>query len=271
MFTQRPAHRAATALAVALTVALAACGDDADDGDTAEATDSTSIATAVPATEVDAPAESVPDTTSTSVDESGPASDTAPNGTDLASPSREEVEVLSVPAGPAEFPVLGGIQFELPEASRVIQGTGCILIEQPGYTGGSPYGPNVKLAGVVATGGTTPVPISTIDEWLALYEGQPEPTPNGETLNVLGLELQGYSIDGAFLAPPPDDRWLNCTANPGAVSALVFLPSGHEEVYLAETDDALVVIGAGGYTEDEYEEVRPMFDQIVSTLQSTET
>lgn len=279
MFTTRPAHRRATAMMVALASVVAACGDTADDDDAAATTDSAPAAASAPATEVDAPAESAAEPTTASTDsvaESAPATDaaadSAPADTDGETTIQEDIDVLALPAGPAEFPILGGIELDLPEASRVMQGTGCIIIDQPGYTGGSPFPPGVGVAGVVASGFSVPTPISTIDEWLALYEGQPEPTPNGETLNVLGLELEGYTVDGAYSdGPPPDNRFLNCTANAGSASALAFLPSNQSEVYVAETDDALVVINVGAFTADEFDGVKPMFDQIVSTLRSTET
>lgn len=273
MFTTRPAHRTATGLLVPLALLVAACGESSDAGDASETAEPTPIESSAPATDVDAPAETVPATTATtSADDGEPATDTTTGGTDDGTTTQEEIEVLTLPAGPAEFPILGGIELELPEPSRVLQGTGCILIEQPGYTGSSPFPPTVALAGVVASGFGVPSPISTIDEWLALYEGQPEPTPNGETLSVLGLELEGYSVDGAFSdGPPPDDQWLNCTGNDGAVSSLAFIPSNTARVYLAETDDALIVISASAFTAEEFDGLQPMFDQIVSTVQSTET
>lgn len=275
MSTTRPAYRRATALVVALAAVSAACGSNAEDDDAGEPADLPAATTSAPVSS-DEPAESAPPPTSASSDESDSATDSvadsAPDDMAGEPPTRENYEVLALPEGPAEFPVLGGIEFELPQAARALQTSGCVLIEQPGYAGGSPYSPNVVVAGVVASGRNTPVPISTIDEWIGLYEGRPEPSPNGQTLSALGLELEGYSIEGAFKdGPPPDDRFLNCSAEAGSVASLVFLPAGHSEVFIAETDDALVIVAADAFTADELEGVRPMFDQIASTLQSTGT
>lgn len=278
MSTTRTAHRQATALVVALAAVSAACGSSAAD-DAGEPADLPAATTSGPDTSEEPP-ESTAAPTSALSDESDSATDSAAGSDtgeatdDRASgpPPRENYEVLALPAGPAEFPVLGGIEFELPEAARALQTSGCVLIEQPGYAGGSPFSPYVVVAGVVASGANSPVPISTIDEWIGLYDGRPEPTPNGETLNALGLELEGYNIEGAYLdGPPTDNRFLNCSAEAGTVASLAFLPGGHGELYIAETDDALVIVAADAFTEDEMEGVRPMFDQIASTLQSTGT
>lgn len=274
MFTTRPAHRRAITLVVALAAVTSACGSTADD-DAGEPADSPAATTSETVGGADDPADSVPTPTSASSDESestdNSSADEEPDEPADESPTREDVEVLALPVGLADFPVLGGIEFELPEATRVLQTSGCVLIEQPGYAGGSPYSPYVVVAGVVASGRNTPVPISTIDEWIELYEGQPEPSPNGKTLSALGLELEGYNTEGAYAdAPPPDDRFLNCSADAGSVASLVFLPSGHSEVFLAESDDALVVIGLDAFTADDLEGVRPMFEQVTATLQSTE-
>lgn len=178
-----------------------------------------------------------------------------------------------LPAGMHELPIVGGLTFELPEATTILTSGNCVLVEAPGYLGSSPFSPAVAVSLVLFSGITELTPISTIAEWLAIYEdqGQAVPEPIDETMSFLGQEMQGYRVDGAFLdGPPPQEVFLNCASSENVASEFGIIPAGFGAQFVAETDDGLLLVGYGGFTEDEGAMAKALFDEVAPTINATE-
>lgn len=186
----------------------------------------------------------------------------------------DNVEALSqdlLQAGTHEVDALGGIEFTLPDSTRIFTSGDCLIIESPNYVGSSPFGPTFAISRVVSSGtlenGTQP--LATIEDWIALYGDEPAPQPNGKSITVLGQELSGFDVAGAFPGgPPPPDSVLNCASSSETVSELWFLQAPLGEVFAAETDDGVMFADAGAFTEDELVTAREFFDEMIPSVVS---
>lgn len=179
------------------------------------------------------------------------------------------VEVI-LDAGTNEVEIWDGIQFELLDGTPGTVAGGCFTIRVANYQGSSPFPPGVYLATVELSGRFETAPVSTVDDWLALYGDMPRPEATGETITILGQELDGYRVAGPFSdGPPGDDEWLNCASNSNALSDLVFLPSPHADVFVAETPDGLMMAAADAFTEEEAADARVLLDQIVGSIEAS--
>lgn len=239
--------------AFAVAVTLSGCGGSDDDASATDAETSTSTNAA-------------PASTSTTAAGSTTAPDSNTSDSS-AEPQEELAEVLSMPAGPAEFPLLGGIELELPVDSSVVDAGGCVIIDVAGYDGTSPFPPYLVIADIRFSGFDTLEPVAGIGDWLALYEGEPEPQPGEESMTALGHEFASYRAENAFPEVPPPSSFLNCTVDDGVVSDTGFIPAVFSDVFVAETDDSVLFLAASGYTESEQREARALFDEIVPTLE----
>ena len=171
-------------------------------------------------------------------------------------------------AGINQVDVIDGLEFELPEATRVITSGNCLIVEYPGYTGSSPFPPNFGVSLAVSSGRPPGdvVPLSTIEEFLELYGDEPAPVATGETLNFLGEELQAYEVAGSFLTEPPPEQTVNCGSGPGIASDLSFIPGPFATEFIAETPDGLLSVGYGAFTEEESELAREFFEEVFPTI-----
>ena len=183
----------------------------------------------------------------------------------------QEVTTSVRPAGSDTIDVLGGINIELPQEVRVIAGGGCVALEPTDVSTSSPFNPSIVMADVMMSGGLVTTPIATVEEFLALYGDQPTPEPTGETVSVLGQELNGYRVENAYPdGPPPDPNFLNCTTDPDGFVEFWFLPAVYSDIFIAETDAGLRVVTASGFTEGEQQLARELFDQVIPTLTASE-
>ena len=159
----------------------------------------------------------------------------------------------------------------LPTDVEVWQTQNCAVIIEPGFTGSPPLPPLVAIGTSGFLGTTELTPITSIDEWLVGYEnhGAPTPEPTGEMVSLLGETLDGYRIDGAFVLGEqlPDDIALNCAVDEQNVSELQIAPSGFSDVFVAETDSGLLVVTATGFTPDEADRARELFEVVIPTIE----
>lgn len=261
---------------LALALLLAACGGDdeastaaSDDTDAAVETEDTETEEETPTTTADTTTTTAESTTTTEAAIEEPEADESAASTGVETSEIEPFTVEQRDAGLNQVDALGGLEFELAEATTVIAGGNCVFIQLPGYTGASPFPPALLLGLIVSTG-MPPVdlePISTIEEWLALYGDEPAPRPTGETVTFLDEELAGYEIAGAFPdGPPPAESFLNCGSAPGIASEAAFLNAPFGTDFVAETPDGLLFVGFGGFTPDEAALGGELFDQVLPTL-----
>ena len=241
-------------LMLAFVLALAACGSastsvvaDADESETNESTE---------VEEEDSQAEQAGQS------EAGQSEDERPF---------QEVITSVHPAGSITIDAIGGINVDLPQEVRQIAGGGCVALEPADLSTTSPFNPSMMIADVIMSGFLVTTPIATVEEFLALYGDQPTPEPTGETLSLLGQELEGYRVENAYPdAPPPDPNFLSCTADPDGFVEFAFLPAVYSDVFIAETDEGLRVVSASGFTEEEQQLARELFDQVIPTLTASE-
>jgi len=184
-----------------------------------------------------------------------------------AGPVRVDAEFLALPAGPATLPILGGLEEDLPGDTPVIAGVSCAILDVSGYAGASPFPPYVLVSESSFSGHLQHEPMTTVEQFLALYGDQPAPVPTGETLEVLGLSLDGYRVENAYpTGPPPDENLINCSNDPAVISDLSVLPAVYSDIWIAETDAGLFMIAASAFDAEEQIEARSMLDAIVPTL-----
>ena len=265
----------------AVALAIAACGSA--EGDAAATGDEINEVAAVDSTieggatdsEPESPEEAAPAaTTSTSpevvaAESDQGADDTQPSPAEEPDPGTglEPQTLLTFEAGQNDIDVLGGVGFELSEETPGIVGGNCVGFVVPDYTGSSPFPPTAIVGRVVLSGLTDTSPISTVDEWILLYGDQPAPVATGESISLFGEELAGYRVEGPFTdGPPPNPSFLNCATDSESTSEFAFLPSPFADVFIAETDDGLLIAYGGGFTADEAADARALFDTIIPTL-----
>lgn len=172
-------------------------------------------------------------------------------------------------AGVHEVDVLGGLEFQLSETTNVLTSGNCLILHVPDTTGLFPVRASVQVALVVSSGirPATQQPLSTIDDWLALYVDQPVPQISDETITFLGEELQGYRIDGSFTNNLlRSEAFLNCASGLEFNADLGVIPSGFGNYFVAETEDGLLLVGYGSFRAEEEELARAFFDEIIPTL-----
>lgn len=194
---------------------------------------------------------------------------TSETADELAEPEvqLEPILPLVLSEGENELNIFGGIQIALEAATEGIVSNDCAALFLPEYTGSSPFAPAAIFGRVSFSGQTNPVPISTIDAWLALYGDQPTPQATEETITFLGEELAGYRVEGPFSdGPPPEPSWLNCASGPDAVSELAFMPSPFADVFVAETDEGLLTVYGGAFTPEEATQARAFLDALLPTI-----
>ena len=193
--------------------------------------------------------------------------ETEPEAEEDAEPEFEEATFETLEAGTTPIEVFGGIQVELPQELELISGGGCVALEAVDPQTTSRFNPAILMADVFMSGGLVTTPISTVDEFLALYGEQPAPEPTGETMTVLGVEFDGYRVENTYAdGPPPDPNFLNCTTDADRNVEFWFLPAVYADIYVAETADGLRFINAVGFTEEEQQIARELFDQIIPTI-----
>ena len=256
-------HRRWLIAAVSLAFLLASCGGGGDAAPSNNETGDTEIAdeNSAPVNEEQpAPTTTAPAPTTTVA-----ALETEPDESILV----ERVTVDELSAGPASFSAAGGISVELPESVMAIQSQRCLVITDASYTGTSPFAPGLAIGVAEFVGRNEISPISTVDEWLSSYEGQPEPVSTGETITLLGEDLEGYRIDGAFADESgPDESVLSCAVDGQTVSDLQIFAAVYSDLFVAETQDGLLVAVANGFTEQEQVRGRELFDAIVPTVEA---
>lgn len=186
----------------------------------------------------------------------------------VATVSVEPGSIENLDAGPASFTAAGGISFDLPQPVTAISSFNCAIIVEADYSGESPFAPGFAIATSAFLGRNELTPFSTVEEWFAGYEGQPEPVATNETITLLGYKLDGYRIDGAFAdAPSSDDATLNCAVDSDTISDLQVFAAVFSDLYVAETDDGLLVAVANGFTEEEQLRGRALLDAVLPTVQ----
>ena len=252
----------------ALALFLTACGGGSTAAETEAPTTSTTDAAISEEGEKETAAPDESEAPDEPEENEEAAEDEATDGETVTSrPVITPVQVLALPAGPTSFPILGGIEFDLPLDAPGLQGDSCITIDQPGYDGPSPFGPFVLMAEIRYSGSFSQKPVDGIADWLALYGTEPEPEPTGETAEILGQQFTAYRVQDSFLTgPPPRASFLNCSTEEGVMSDLGILPGPYADAWAAEVDGGLLILSSDGYTAEEQLEARAMLDEILLTL-----
>ena len=190
--------------------------------------------------------------------------------------SREIVTSIDgVVPGPLNLTAAGGISLELPpdipNDFGVWHTQNCVLLLMGGSSNDPKFPPVVANGTSGFVGNTELTAISTADEWFAGFEsaGAIAPEPTGETIVVLGEELDGYRIDGAFLLgePIPDEALLNCAVDEDTVAELPIPIAGFSDVFVAETSNGILFANATGFTREQLDTARELLDNVLPTLE----
>lgn len=255
-----------------LLIILAACGSTATASETAAVEPDSEAVTEEEAVEEET-AEQEAESTQEPEPEPEPVADPEPEPEPEAEPEvdaeppLEQTTVRTRPAGTTMFDVLGGIELQLAEQLNTFEGASCIALEPAGYSGTSPFPPRMNLGEVLLSGGTDPMPITTVADFLAIYAGQPTPVATGETLTVLGEEFTHYRVEGAFPdGPPPDSSWLHCASSVDARADFWFVPAVISDVYISEAGEGLRMLTATGFNEEDQQLARDLFDDVLPTI-----
>ena len=277
----RARKRHVLALFVAFALFVTACGTD-DNGedatnsqdDAAEAiTDNTVVDNTDDDEEAMADAETDEDGAVTETDEDEAVTDE--DGNDEDEPRNITIEPVRdaiVEPGPAVFTAAGGIAAEFPQAVQTFTSTRCLVAVEADYSGDSPFAPGIAIGSVSYLGRNRLTPLTSVEQWFAGYEGQPAPVETGETITVLGYELDGYRIEGAFVDEPTgEDSTLSCAVDAQNNSDLQIFAAVYSDLYIGETDDGFLVVTANGFTAEEQEFGRDLLDAVLPTLVADDT
>ena len=180
-------------------------------------------------------------------------------------------EQLALPAGTNTLPSFGGVQFDLPDASRFLVEDDCFLTFEPSS---ADLGPRLAQLYIGEFGASERQgelnELRTIDQWIELITnelGEP-PEETGETRELFGQTLTGFRFDDAPFLGQADaiPELLVCGQidSPGFIRVF---PLGFEEWFVAETEDSLLVVVSGGPTPEVANDVHELRDQILPTLQ----
>ena len=248
----------------------AACGQtdsDADEQAADAAPETVESEETPPSTEaeleaVDDAAPEVEDDTQAGDDESATSAVSRPPGT---------FEQLALPAGTNTLPSFGGVQFDLPDASRFLVEDDCFLTFEPSS---ADLGPRLAQLYIGEFGASERQgelnELRTIDQWIELITnelGEP-PEETGETRELFGQTLTGFRFDDAPFLGQADaiPELLVCGQidSPGFIRVF---PLGFEEWFVAQTEDSLLVVVSGGPTPEVANDVHELRDQILPTLQ----
>lgn len=177
--------------------------------------------------------------------------------------------------GACQIPALAfdGVTFELSQPALVMGGGDELWVfETTGRHVGfrEPY-VNLVRPDTTAEGGnfgppSPGEPVVTVEDALAEFEEEGfEVTPLGEVGTLLGAPALGFDFTIGT-----DDPWLWFPRSHGASTGLGFASDeGRWEgtMWMAELDDGVLIVTAGGEVDTgDVDLVRPLFDQIVSTL-----
>lgn len=247
---------------LALVVALAAGSCASDNESDVVLDDSALETTAEEATD--------PDTGGDEAVESDEATDEgASNGPD-DEPAAEEppapLTVIPQPAPDAEFdgsrlrvPALGGVEFWVPDGLSATYEAERLSV----FEGLDSYG----VALISSELGSEP--IESVEAYLSLLEAVPDAVvePLGERLDLLGIELVGYSVEAPDTGPQ-----LVYSFNPngyfGPFGGSPF-PSG--VIFVGDTPNGVLEVGYGSRAEGGVNDgrQRPIFDEFITTLRLT--
>ena len=180
-------------------------------------------------------------------------------------------EQLALPAGTNTLPSFGGVQFDLPDASRFLVEDDCFLTFEPSS---ADLGPRLAQLYIGEFGASERQgelnELRTIDQWIELITnelGEP-PEETGETRELFGQTLTGFRFDDAPFLGQADaiPELLVCGQidSPGFIRVF---PLGFEEWFVAQTEDSLLVVVSGGPTPEVANDVHELRDQILPTLQ----
>ena len=255
---------------VSLALMAAACGQtdsDADEQAADAAPETVESEETPPSTEaeleaVDDAAPEVEDDTQAGDDESATSEVSRPPGI---------FEQLALPAGTNTLPSFGGVQFDLPDASRFLVEDDCFLTFEPSS---ADLGPRLAQLYIGEFGASERQgelnELRTIDQWIELITnelGEP-PEETGETRELFGQTLTGFRFDDAPFLGQADaiPELLVCGQidSPGFIRVF---PLGFEEWFVAQTEDSLLVVVSGGPTPEVANDVHELRDQILPTLQ----
>lgn len=181
---------------------------------------------------------------------------------------------VALPVGTHALPSLGGVRFELAQASRAAVSDGCVVIFDPGYSGFAETPPFVLFgqAGYTAIEGSQLVPIATVQEWVDLVTAQVgvEPIETGSTLQLFGETLTGFSVQ-ASPSTRRSQRELSCSENPDNRTRMEFSPQSIEEWFVVERNGGLLVVASGGSTEALAAGAADLRDELIPSIEQIET
>ena len=183
----------------------------------------------------------------------------------------EPAEFREPATGPASFTAAGGLSVELPQPMAALHSQNCVVLLDATYTGRSEFEPAVAIGITGYLGRNSLTAFSTAQEWFAEYEiaGEPKPASTNETISFLGVELDGFRVEGAFIdGGPVEPATLSCATDGETLSDLQLFTAPFSDVFTAATDDGLLVVIANGFTEDEQLVARELLDAMLPTIES---
>lgn len=192
-----------------------------------------------------------------------------PQGGESPLPPRP-FEAIALPAGTNSLPSLGGVQFELPSASRLLVDDNCFLVFEPGVAELGARQAHMYVARIAATRFESEFsPVRTIAQWSEVVEAAlgEAPEPTGETIELFGTPLTGFRFEDVPFFGEGDaiPDLFNCGTSEAPAFLEVF-PVGFEEWFVGEVDDAILVVVSGGPTQETANRNYEFRDQILNSL-----
>ncbi len=247
---------AMTCLVVSILVA-ASCGANSSTASQEGAGDADQVEVAASPTETTEPDDSEGgDETEDTVSDDAPTSETVGGNSAEGNSEAADLSGLRVVTTNA----VGGLRLGVPQDVQVVHDGELIQVRHPSAAG------EVIIARVSRS--ILGAKISTIDDLREEAEAVVPATsePTGQTMNLLGLEMEQYIFRGDGSGEASGSF---VSAVPGAGGNAVWAPTPVAELYLAEAGGGVLVAGVVAKDEADLPALNELFDRVVATLSLT--
>ncbi len=172
-----------------------------------------------------------------------------------------------VPAGDVFVPALGGLNMTLPYETFVFQDNNCLTVDSDTPAEDAPFHPSVSITLASLLGfGPTMVSVDSVEDVIAIAREGETFEPNGETITVFGVELEGYDMRGIAEGPPAPEESISCSPADGSGSNAHFYPGPNATVYMGPYEGGVLMVTAEAFTEEDLPAAEQLLDQLLPTL-----